>query len=198
MDKDVKYYLNLHWTYIFSYDDKSESYIASISELKGCMSDGKTIDEALLMIKDALTSYISAMIENGDEIPEPMKPELYKGKIAYRTTPERHYKIAQKSNLWNKSISKTIDKLLDFALFYIEDEVPNLEIDKQDVVNKFNDEFEKYLKEYSQKDNLIKNIDVESFTWYKKVLGLIEDDNNYKIKVNKNYNRIIPFKTNQK
>lgn len=197
MNKDIKYYLDLPWTYIFTYDDKNKVYIASISELKGCMSDGKTIDEALSMIKDALYSYLSVMIENNDEIPEPIKPELYKGKIAYRTTPERHYKIAQKSSIWNKSISKTIDKLVDFALFYIEEENPSIEIDKKEIVNKFNNEFEKYLEKSNISTKSIKDINIESFSWYKKVLGLIEDDNNYRIKINKNYERLIPQKINQ-
>ncbi len=114
--KDLNYYLNLHWTYKLEWDDEDQIYVVSIAELKGCMSHGKTIEEASYMIKDALKSYISSMLEDNEEIPEPPKPEEYKGRIAYRTTSGRHYRIAKKAVAERKSISKLIDDLIDKGL----------------------------------------------------------------------------------
>ena len=114
--KDLNYYLGLPWTYKFEWDNDDQIYVASVDELKGCMSHGDTIEEASLMIKDALISHVSAMLEDKDEIPEPPKPEEYKGKIAYRTSPKMHYKIAKKAAIEKKSISKIIDELIDKGL----------------------------------------------------------------------------------
>ena len=42
--------------------------------------------------------------------------EYFKGQIAYRTTRERHYHVAKAANILHKSISKTIDELIDAGL----------------------------------------------------------------------------------
>ena len=52
--KDLDYYMNLNWTYRFEWSDEDNGYVASVAELKGCMSFGETIEEATVMIKDAL------------------------------------------------------------------------------------------------------------------------------------------------
>lgn len=116
MKKDLNYYLNLPWTYRMEWSDEDNCYIISVAELPGCSTDGETIEEAVHMIKDALKSYISCMLEHSDEITEPPKPEDYKGKIAYRTSPKMHYKIAKRAAIEKKSISKIIDELIDKGL----------------------------------------------------------------------------------
>ena len=117
MKKNLEYYLGLNWTYRFEWSDEDCGYIASIAELKGCKSFGETIEEATYMIKDALKSYLSAFIEAGfDEIPEPLKPIDYKGKIPYRTTPDKHYRIAKRAKTLGISINTLIDEAVDEKL----------------------------------------------------------------------------------
>jgi len=112
MTKNLEYYLKLPWTFRFEWSDEDACYIASVAELKGCMSEGETITEATKMINDALESYISACLEANYEIPEPLKQIDCKGKIHYRTTPERHYKLALKA----KSLGVSINALIDEAV----------------------------------------------------------------------------------
>lgn len=107
--KDLDYYMKLNWSYNFEWSDEDKGYIASITELKGCISFGEDIEEATKMIKDALKSYISASLQYGDDIAEPLKPIDYKGKISYRTTSDRHYKIAKRANSLGISINSFID-----------------------------------------------------------------------------------------
>ena len=116
MKKDLNYYLSLPWTYIFEWSDEDNCYIVSIVELDGLKTDGETIKEATAMIEDALIEYIETKLEFGDEINEPPKPENYKGKIAYRTSPKTHYKIAKRAAAERKSISKLIDELVEKGL----------------------------------------------------------------------------------
>ncbi|GBF23412.1 protein HicB family [Candidatus Gastranaerophilus sp. (ex Termes propinquus)] len=118
VNKDLNYYLNLHWTYRFEWSDEDEGYVASVAELKGCKSFGETIEEATAMIKDALLSYIDCCLEHSDAIPEPIKPIDFKGHITYRTTPETHYKLAKKAAVMGKSINAFIDEAVSENLKY--------------------------------------------------------------------------------
>ncbi|MCD7740190.1 MAG: type II toxin-antitoxin system HicB family antitoxin [Candidatus Gastranaerophilales bacterium] len=109
MNKDLNYYLNLPWTYHIEWSNEDSCYVISIAELKGCKTEGGTLEEAVQMIADALHSHLSGCIEAGIEIPEPLKPVDYKGKIPYRTTSENHYKIAKRAKSLGISINAFID-----------------------------------------------------------------------------------------
>jgi predicted RNase H-like HicB family nuclease len=113
MNKDLNYYLNLPWTYHIEWSDPDKCFLGSIIELENNMTDGKTIEETFENLKDALMCYIETCIERNRTIPEPLKISHYKGNIAYRTTPERHYKLAKKASFLGKSISKLIDEVID-------------------------------------------------------------------------------------
>lgn len=114
--KDLNYYMGLNWTYRFEWSDEDNGYVASVAELKGCMSFGETIEEATAMIKDALASHLSACLEADFNIPEPVKPIDCKGKIPYRTTPEKHYRIAKRAKAKGISINAFIDEAVEAKL----------------------------------------------------------------------------------
>ena len=114
--KNLKYYLSLPWTYTIEWSDEDECYIVSIKELKGCITHGDTLIEATEMIQDALKSYIINSLQYGDEIPEPLKPTDYKGKIPYRTTPNKHYRLAKRASALGISINALIDSAVDEKL----------------------------------------------------------------------------------
>ncbi len=113
MTKNLNYFLNLHWTYLFEWSDEDNCYIASVAELEGLKTDGKTVDEAAHMIKDALIEYIETMLESGKEIPEPPKPEFFKGRVTFRTTPEKHYKLVKKATSQKKSLNKLLNEIIE-------------------------------------------------------------------------------------
>lgn len=116
MTNNIDYYMNLNWTYRFEWSIEDQCYIATIAELNGCVADGETIEEATKEIKDALYSYIFACLDSGYKIPEPLKPSDYKGQIPYRTTSEKHYKLAQRAKSTGKSINSIIDEATDLFL----------------------------------------------------------------------------------
>ncbi len=43
---------------IFTFDSDYQGYVAEVPELPGCLSQGKTLDEALENIKDAIKGYL--------------------------------------------------------------------------------------------------------------------------------------------
>jgi predicted RNase H-like HicB family nuclease len=43
---------------IFTFDPEYNGYVAEVPRLPGCVSQGKTMDEAILNIKDAIQGYL--------------------------------------------------------------------------------------------------------------------------------------------
>jgi predicted RNase H-like HicB family nuclease len=57
--------------------DLGGGFVSYAPELKGCMSDGTTPDEALRNIYDAIECWIDAARESGSPVPAPEAPRKY-------------------------------------------------------------------------------------------------------------------------
>ncbi len=116
--KNLNYYLNLNWTYTIEKENhKGQSYyIIRVNELPGVCTDAQTIEEGMKEIQDVIQAAIELYLKNGEEVPEPINKEKYKGNIAYRTTSERHYYLAKLAQQQHKSLSKTLDMIIDRSL----------------------------------------------------------------------------------
>ncbi len=117
--KSLSYYLNLPWTYTveLSRDEKKHKiYIVRVNELPGICTDAASLDDAMDLIKEPMAAAFEFYMENGEEIPEPVKEEDFKGNIAYRTTSRRHYLISKEAQKRDQSLSQVIDSLVDTAL----------------------------------------------------------------------------------
>ncbi|MDJ0662433.1 MAG: type II toxin-antitoxin system HicB family antitoxin [Crocosphaera sp.] len=55
---------------VILYKDEDNYWIVECPSLKGCISQGKTKEEALANIKEAITGYIAALEEDNLPIPE--------------------------------------------------------------------------------------------------------------------------------
>jgi predicted RNase H-like HicB family nuclease len=55
---------------VLLYKDEDGCWIVECPSLKGCVSQGKTKEEALANIKEAIIGYISALEEDSLPIPE--------------------------------------------------------------------------------------------------------------------------------
>ncbi len=116
--KTIKYYMSLSWSYTIEQETHKGKryYIIRVNELPGVCTDAETIEEGMRDIKDAIEGAIRLYLKNKEPIPEPIKKEQFKGNIAYRTTSERHYYVAKTAKAMHKSVSKTIDDLIDAGL----------------------------------------------------------------------------------
>ena len=110
--KDLDYYVNLPYTYIIEWSDVDGCFLGSIAELEHNMTCGQTREEVLANLKEALVAYVTTSLDNNMEIPEPLKIEDFKGSITYRTSKERHYKLAKQAKLYGKSINAFIDEAI--------------------------------------------------------------------------------------
>lgn len=116
--KGLDYYLNLPWTYTIEKEvhEGSSYYIIRVNELPGICTDSESLDEGMNEIKDLIACAIEIYQEKGEPVPEPVDRDYFKGKILYRTDSERHYLIAKTAQRMHKSISKTLDTLIDKGL----------------------------------------------------------------------------------
>jgi predicted RNase H-like HicB family nuclease len=55
---------------VFLYTDEEGNWIAEVPSLPGCRSDGKTREEAIERVKEAIEVYIEALEEDGLSVPE--------------------------------------------------------------------------------------------------------------------------------
>ena len=122
INKNLDYYQNLPWTYTLEEEiDKAgkKIYIVSVNELPGIKTDSYSREDAFKEIKEAMEGAFELYIEMGDKIPEPKKliEKKYKGNITYRTTPEKHIKLAQEALKRKKPINKILDEIVTKALF---------------------------------------------------------------------------------
>ncbi len=116
--KEINYYLNLNWSYTIEQETEKGKhfYIIRVNELPGICTDAETIEKGMENIKEAIEAAVILYLENNRPVPEPIRKEKLKGNIAYRTTRERHYHVAKAAKEMHKSISKTIDELIDAGL----------------------------------------------------------------------------------
>lgn len=107
----IKKYLDLPWTYTIEPED--DYFVISVNELPGICTDAETIEEGMVEIKDAIYAAIELYLDLGQEIPVPINKAKYKGNIAYRTSPERHYQLAKLARQKHTSLNKIIDHLVE-------------------------------------------------------------------------------------
>lgn len=50
---------------VITYDAEYNGYVVDVPELIGCMSEGKTVDEALNNVKDAIKGWLNAERRHG-------------------------------------------------------------------------------------------------------------------------------------
>jgi antitoxin HicB len=62
------------YTVVLLPDEEGTGYTVEVPELPGCITEGNTVEEALIMAKDAIQGYIASMIDAGEEVPEEAAP----------------------------------------------------------------------------------------------------------------------------
>lgn len=56
-------------------------YIVSCPQLPGCVTQGETVDEALVMIKDAIKGYITSLQKHGEPIPPSLEEGIERAEV---------------------------------------------------------------------------------------------------------------------
>lgn len=75
-------------------DEGNDGWVAEVEELPGCMSQGRTAEEAVANVRDAMVGWISVALEDGRRIPEPRATDRYSGKFIVRVPHSLHADLA--------------------------------------------------------------------------------------------------------
>jgi predicted RNase H-like HicB family nuclease len=81
-------------------------YTAEILEFPGCISEGRTADEAVQNLNDAAKSWVEASLEDGREIPSPASNYDHSGKVALRMPRSLHRQAAQMAERNSSSLNQ--------------------------------------------------------------------------------------------
>ncbi len=115
MKKDLDYYLKLPYTIEFT-PDSEQGWFVRIKELRGCMSQGETLQEAYEMIQDAMRGWLEIALEDNISIPEPVPDEAYSGKFVVRLPRSLHRQLAETAEREGVSLNQFINVALAGAV----------------------------------------------------------------------------------
>jgi|GEM_PF-531034 len=115
MEQTLEYYLGLPYTHELIREPEG-GWFVRIKELPGCMSQGDTADDAMVMIEDAMRLWIEAELRKGYAIPEPRLEEEFSGKFIVRVAKSLHKKISEISTTESVSLNQWIGTTLAEAV----------------------------------------------------------------------------------
>jgi predicted RNase H-like HicB family nuclease len=97
-------------------EDRGKPWTASVEELPGCTTRGRTADEALSGIEAVMANWISVALAEGREIPEPRPVESYSGRLLLRMPRTLHAELTRASDREGVSLNQFITDVLAAAV----------------------------------------------------------------------------------
>ncbi|MCY4455039.1 MAG: toxin-antitoxin system HicB family antitoxin [Chloroflexi bacterium] len=95
-------------------------YTAQVLELPGAISEGDTPQEALTNGRDALATVIAAMLDRGQEIPEPFELREFSGTTQLRMPPSLHARAVALARRDNVSLNRFLSAAVAHYIGYNE------------------------------------------------------------------------------
>ena len=94
--KNIEEYMKLPYNYIIQQinDESGEYYYARVLEMDGCQSTGNTFKEAYDNLKDAMRGWIETKLDEGYDVPLPVKYNEFSGKFIVRIPKSLHYRLS--------------------------------------------------------------------------------------------------------
>ena len=111
LTKETQKYLNLPYTFELIKEDDG-TYFVKVKELPGCMSNGKTADEAMKNIKDAMEIWLESSLRRGLEIPLPEVMREYSGRFIVRVPASLHKKLVIEAKKEGVSLNQYVVSIL--------------------------------------------------------------------------------------
>jgi antitoxin HicB len=88
------------------WDDGTEGWFAHVDELPGCMSQGRTPDEAIASVRDAMEGWISVALEDGREVPRPRGENEHSGRFIVRAPRSLHAELVRRAREEGTSLNQ--------------------------------------------------------------------------------------------
>lgn len=112
--KTVEHYLQLNYRSSVYRDDEGD-FIIEVDDLPGCVTHGRSPDEAFRNLEEAKRAWVESRLAAGLEVPEPRQIEDYSGKVLLRMPRSLHRRLAEQSAAEGVSLNQYIVSLLSYA-----------------------------------------------------------------------------------
>ena len=86
-------------------DTVEGGYVVRFPELPGCLTCADTLEEAVRNAADCKKEWLTAALEEGIDIPEPVSEDEYSGKLKLRIPKSLHKSLAEHSRAEGISIA---------------------------------------------------------------------------------------------
>src|ERR687897_3108087 len=119
-DRSTDSYASLpyHLTVVRDGEEKARPWLASVEELAGCTSRGRTPEEALSGARAAMTRWIETALEDGREVPEPKSATSHSGRLLLRMPRTLHAELTRASEREGVSLNQFITDVLASAIVW--------------------------------------------------------------------------------
>jgi len=92
-------------------EEEGGGYLISFPDLPGCVSDGETIEDAIINGVDAINSWIETAKEFNDPIPEPGSNQA-SGRFVQRLPKSLHARLAARAKLEGVSMNTLVTAII--------------------------------------------------------------------------------------
>jgi len=110
--------LPYHLTVVRDGEDKAKPWAASVEELAGCTSRGRTAEEALDSLRTAMPGWIALALEEGRDIPQPKSATSHSGRLLLRMPRTLHAELTRASEREGVSLNQFITDVLAAAVVW--------------------------------------------------------------------------------
>ena len=112
----LQYYMSLNYPSQITKIDEADGggFLIEVPMLKGCMSDGDTVEEAYNNLEEAKKEWFTYMLENNLAIPEPADAS-YSGRFMVRIPKTLHKIITEQSKREGLSLNQYVSNVLAYA-----------------------------------------------------------------------------------
>lgn len=101
-----------HYSFRVEWSDEDEAYVARCIEFPSLSAHGGTAAEALDGIQDVVDESVQWLKEDGEQVPQPIGHNAYRGNILFRTTPGVHRELAFRAQESGISINQLLSGLV--------------------------------------------------------------------------------------
>ena len=95
--KTIEYYMSLPYRLEILPDPDEGGYVARYPDLPGCITVGDSVESVAENAEDAKKEWLTAAMENGTQITEPMDMAGYSGQFKLRIPKSLHRRLAEHS-----------------------------------------------------------------------------------------------------
>ncbi|MBO5299422.1 MAG: toxin-antitoxin system HicB family antitoxin [Clostridia bacterium] len=93
--KTIDEYMSLPYRMEIIPDTKEGGYVVRFPELPGCLTCAETVEEAIKNAEECKKEWLTAALEDGIKIPEPVSDEEYSGQFKLRIPKSLHRALAE-------------------------------------------------------------------------------------------------------